>query len=184
MTYGVSLFIKAANQMCYQVLQGLHLCPEYQEYSHGEVFWQETSSFWRRWGPLKFQNKAQEGIIPLWSIGSISRLKINCGMQWFHQLHVERKEWIVANSSMMRLKIWEEFGGRWCHLNCILLQFSFSVTSHIASTTVSKAHGLTKAPPVVLGNVISNCIQYFKTDFVMLQSKVLCLENFQDLLYS
>ena len=37
-TYGASLFIKAANQMCYQVLQGLHLCPEYQDYPPGEVF--------------------------------------------------------------------------------------------------------------------------------------------------
>ena len=37
MTYGASLFIKAANQMCYQVLHGLHLCPEYQDYPHGEV---------------------------------------------------------------------------------------------------------------------------------------------------
>lgn len=90
---------------------------------------------------------------PLWSIGSTQRLKINCGMQCFHQLHVERKGWMVANSSMMCLKIWEEFGGRWCHLNSILLRISFSVTSHTASTTVSKARGLTKAPPVVLGNV-------------------------------
>lgn len=38
MTYGASLFIKAANQMCYQVLQGLHLCSEYQDYPHGDVF--------------------------------------------------------------------------------------------------------------------------------------------------
>lgn len=41
MTYGLSLFIKAANQMCYQVLQGLHLCPEYQgyqDYPHGKIF--------------------------------------------------------------------------------------------------------------------------------------------------
>lgn len=100
MTYGLSLFIKAANQMCYQVLQGLHLCPEYQgyqDYLHGKIFLAKklvTILTTAKTFEVAKQGSGEKNSSLKWRLHQRLELSWECGEKGngFIQLHVERKE--------------------------------------------------------------------------------------------
>lgn len=142
MTYGASLFIKAANQMCYQVLQGLHLCPEYQDYPHGEVFLARKlvtisktvrafevskQGSGKRSSSLKFK-PAPSSYKSVWNAGRNAGVSSTCMLKG--------KGRVAANYSMMCIEM-GEFECGLCYLNKTLLQIS-SVSSNILAWLVPR----------------------------------------------